>query len=40
MTKELEDRIGEARKDFALKKHWSPGFSSVKEAINYLNNSE
>ena len=36
MTKELEHRIGEARKDFALKRNWSPGFNSAKTALNYL----
>ncbi|MDD4358930.1 MAG: type II toxin-antitoxin system antitoxin, RelB/DinJ family [Candidatus Pacebacteria bacterium] len=36
MTRELEERIEEARKDFALKKNWSPGFDSAEEAIKYL----
>lgn len=36
MTKELEDIIGRAEKDFTNKKHISPHFSSAHEAIAYL----
>lgn len=36
MTPELEKLVGQARKDYKVRKNISPVFNSVQEALNYL----
>lgn len=40
MTPELEELVGQARKDYKAKKNISPTFDSIQDALDYLHSSK